>query len=229
MNKSEFDAYADDYQAALERGVSVSGEDSVFFARERIEWLARRLQQQAFTVGSVLDFGCGIGAATPYFFERLGATSVIGVDLSERSLRVAQRTHGDLPAQYLLTSDYQPNGTIDLAFCNGVFHHIPTEQRVAAVNYIASCLRPGGIFAFWENNPWSPAARFVMSRIPFDRDAVMVWPSQARTLVERANLHAITTDFLFIFPNLLRWLRPAEPWLRALPLGAQYQVLARKF
>ena len=228
MNKSEFDAYAEDYQVALERGVSVSGEDSSFLARERIEWLARRLQRQEFTAGCVLDFGCGIGAATPYFFQRLGATSVIGVDLSEQSLRVARRTHGHLPVQYSLTSDYQPDGTIDLAFCNGVFHHIPIDQRAQAVNYIASCLRPGGMFAFWENNPWSPAARLVMSRIPFDRDAVMVWPRQARTLVEQAGLSVVSTDFLFIFPGFLRMLRPIEPSLRGVPLGAQYQVLARK-
>jgi hypothetical protein len=38
----------------------------------------------------------------------------------------------------------------------------------------------------------------------------------------------IGTDFLFIFPKLLGWLRGLEPWVTRLPLGAQYQVLCRK-
>jgi hypothetical protein len=27
----------------------------------------------------------------------------------------------------------------------------------AAVDYVYRSLRPGGLFAFWENNPWNPA------------------------------------------------------------------------
>jgi hypothetical protein len=67
-----------------------------------------------------------------------------------------------------------------------------------------------------------------MSRIPFDRDAVMVWPHEARGLVESARLQVVRTDYCFIFPKALRPLRRLEPFLARLPLGAQYQVLARK-
>jgi hypothetical protein len=34
---SEFDVYAGDYDAALNKGISVSGEDKEFFARGRLE------------------------------------------------------------------------------------------------------------------------------------------------------------------------------------------------
>ena len=34
-----FDAYADDYDVALARGISVSGERKDYFAQRRIEWL----------------------------------------------------------------------------------------------------------------------------------------------------------------------------------------------
>jgi hypothetical protein len=80
----------------------------------------------------------------------------------------------------------------------------------------------------WENNPWSPAARFVMSRIPFDRDAVMVWPGEARRLASLAGLSVVRTDYAFVFPNVLRFLRRIEPSLSGFPLGAQYQVLSQK-
>ena len=80
----------------------------------------------------------------------------------------------------------------------------------------------------WENNPWSPAARYVMYRIPFDRDAIMVWPSEARRLAQCAGLSVARTDYAFVFPRSLRFMRVLEPTVRRLPLGAQYQVLSLK-
>jgi hypothetical protein len=68
----------------------------------------------------------------------------------------------------------------------------------------------------------------VMSRIPFDRDAVPLTARAARAMLLRAGLEIIATDFLFIFPRVLRWLRPLEPSLASLPLGAQYQILCRR-
>lgn len=225
---SEFDSYAGNYEEALARGIAVSGEGASFFARGRIAWLAKCLRERNVSVTRVLDFGCGVGNATPFLFELLNVKSVIGVDLSEESLEVARRSHRHLTVDYRLTHDYRPDGSVDLVYCNGVFHHIHETERPSAMQYVADCLRPGGLFAFWENNPWSPAARLVMSRIPFDRDAVMVWPQGARSLLRRAGLEPRSTDFLFIFPRPLRFLRRLEPALRKLPLGAQYQVLSEK-
>jgi SAM-dependent methyltransferase len=226
--KSEFDAYAKEYDAALERGLAVSGEDSAYFARERIVWLSRYLERNELTATRVLDFGCGTGNATPFFFQVLGATTMIGVDLSELSIQEARSRWMSSSAEFRLINEYEPDGTIDLVFCNGVFHHIPPDERASSMRYISRCLRPGGVLALWENNPWSPAARYVMSRIPFDRDAIMVWPKHARNLASQAGLTVESTDYGFIFPRMLSWMRRLEPWLRKLALGAQYQVLCRK-
>ena len=38
----------------------------------------------------------------------------------------------------------------------------------------------------------------------------------------------LQTDFLFIFPHMLRGLRGLEPLVARLPLGAQYQILCCK-
>ena len=86
----------------------------------------------------------------------------------------------------------------------------------------------GGVLALWENNPWNPGTRFVMSRIPFDRDAVMLSARQAVHLVSGAGLTPMTIDHAFIFPRALNALRPLESWLAGWPLGGQYQVLARR-
>ena len=225
---SGFDSYAHDYDTALNRGLAVSGEDKTFFAKGRILWLSRCLKKLAFAPRSVLDYGCGTGTATPFFIDTLRAESVVGVDLSAESLEVARQTETGLPVEYRLTSEYSPKEAIDLAFCNGVFHHIAPDHRSDIVRYIAACLRPGGLFALWENNPWNPGARYVMSRIPFDKDAVMLSPRAARALVEAIGLRVVRTDYCFVFPKFLSPLRRFEQYLMRLPIGAQYQVLCQK-
>jgi hypothetical protein len=67
-----------------------------------------------------------------------------------------------------------------------------------------------------------------MSRIPFDRDAIMVFPHEARRLLRQAGFEILRTDYLFIFPRPLSALRLLEPPLSRLPFGAQYQILARR-
>jgi SAM-dependent methyltransferase len=228
MTISEFDKYAASYDCALDNALTVSGEDKTYFAKARIAWLAdclRRLEAQSRTV---LDYGCGIGTATPFLFDLIEAASVIGTDISSKSLEMAKNAYGSDRAKFLLFDQYEPCGTVDLAFCNGVFHHIPPDRRDIAANYIYRSLKPGGLFAFWENNPWNPGTRYIMSQCPFDRDAIMLTTHEARCLLRTSGFRILRWDFLFIFPRVLRWLRPIEPFLSRLPMGAQYQILCRK-
>ena len=225
---AEFDNYADDYADALHQGLKYSGEDATYFAAARVLWLAGRLDMLRFVPRSLLDFGCGSGATTPFFFSTLNVVEVTGIDTSHRLLEVARREHGSPRATFVFREDYEPKGHADIAFCNGVFHHIQPSERADALDFVSRALGPGGLFAFWENNPWNPATRFVMSRIPFDRGAITISPPEARHLLRKAGFEIVRTDHLFFFPRLLRWLRPLERWFAGIPLGAQYLVLARK-
>jgi SAM-dependent methyltransferase len=216
---TEFDNYAADYEHALAEGLAVSGEDKNYFARGRIAWLASCLRELPEKPRSALDFGCGTGSTTPYLFDLIGVESVLGLDISAKSLDVAQRTCGSERTQFLLFNQYQPSERIDLVYCNGVFHHIPLRGRAAVVNYIYRLLRPGGLFSLWENNPWNPGTRYVMSRIPFDRDAITLTPPEARCLLRASRFEILRTDFLFIFPRVLSWFRCVEPLVARLPLG----------
>jgi SAM-dependent methyltransferase len=116
---------------------------------------------------------------------------------------------------------------VDLVFSNGTFHHIPLDQRDGALAFIRSHLQPGGLLALWENNPWNPGTRWIMSRIPFDRDAITLPPPYARALLGRNGFDVLETTFYFVFPAFLKVARPLEPALSRFPLGAQYLVLAR--
>jgi len=224
----QFDGYAAQYDAALAEGISVSGEDKTYFARGRIAWLAHCLRKLAERPQSALDFGCGTGSAVPFLFELIGVGSLIGVDVSQQSLEVAQQANPSARAAFLQFHEYHPAERIDLAFCNGVFHHIPLDERAKAVDYIHRSIRRGGLFALWENNPWNPGTKYVMSRIPFDKDAITLTPPETRRMLEGAGFEVLSTSFLFIFPRALSWFRSLEPRLSSLPLGAQYQVLCRK-
>ena len=223
-----FDQYADEYDAALDEGISVSGEDKNYFARGRINWLSASLRRLRESPRRFMDYGCGTGSASPFIFEMLDVESIVGVDASLKSLAKANDTYGSYKAHFVHFGEYQPKEEVDIAFCNGVFHHIPPTQRAAAIDYIYRSVRPGGLFAFWENNPWNPGTRYVMSRIPFDRDAITLSPPEARRLLRFGGFQILQTDFLFIFPKALRWLRMVEPMVARLPIGAQYQILCRK-
>jgi len=224
----EFDAFAENYDEALQRGLRVSGEGKEFFADGRVGWLRRRLGELAHPAGSIMDFGCGTGTSSGRLLSLPGATSLIGTEVSARSLVVARREHPDIRARFALLTEYQPCGELDLAFCNGVFHHIPPSERPGALSYVLRSLRAGGLFALFENNPWNPGTRWIMNRIPFDRDAITLAPPETRRRLIGAGFEIVCTDFLFFFPRFLRCFRAAEPALCGLPFGAQYLVLARK-
>ena len=225
---SEFDAYAAEYDAILAKGISISGEDKNYFARGRVAWLARCLSGLQERPRTVMDFGCGTGSSIPFLLSEFVLESVLGVDLSVESLAIAKRLYGGACVQFASRAEQQPAKHLDLAFCNGVFHHIPPNDRSAAISSVYSSLRPGGLFAFWENNPWNPGTRYIMSRIPFDRDAITLSSPAALRLLREGGFEIIRTDFLFFFPKCLSWLRSFECRLKHLPLGAQYQILCRK-
>lgn len=228
QNEAEFDKFAVDYDAELNKGLSLTGESKEYFAEGRMHWLRRKFQRLEFAPETALDFGCGTGSSTPYFFDVLGAKALTGVDPSEESLEVARAGHARHPVRFVQAIDFQETGAVDLAFCNGVFHHIPVAERSEAVRFVFEALRPGGLFAFWENNAWNPATRYVMSRVPFDRDAILLFPHGARRLLREAGFQIVATDYLFVFPSSLAFLRPLERRICKLPLGGQYLVLARK-
>lgn len=225
---TEFDAYADRYDEALERGLALTGEDKHYFAAERLAWTRRGLARLGVTPRVVLDYGCGTGTAIPLLAASWALERIVGVDPSAQSLERARADHPRPNVVFVALDSYQPRGDCDLVFTNGVFHHIPAAERAGTAQLIAASLRPGGAVAFWENNPWNPGARWVMSRVPFDRDAVMVSPPEARRLLRGAGLRVISTSFRFVFPRALGWLRGLEPGLARIPLGGQYLVIAQR-
>ena len=227
-NPSSFDAYAGNYEAALAQGLSLSGENRDFFARRRVELLTQRLLALNVQPASIMDFGCGDGSSTPNLLNIPGAKQILGTDLSADSIKLAEQRFSRPNIKFQTLNEHLAESTFDLVFSNGVFHHIPPVERPAAITKIYNALRPGGLFALWENNPWNPGTRLVMSRIPFDRDANTLTYRRTNRLLRAGRFEIITTHFAFYFPRPLASLRFLETFLTKIPLGAQYLLLGRK-
>ena len=228
MKSVDFDLHADSYDDDLNRALAASGEDKDFFARGRVEWLSGCLKRRNQRPRSALDYGCGIGDTSALLHEVLGVGFVIGLDVSERSLERARERHGGPEYRFATFPAYTPNESIDMVYCNGVFHHIPVAERDAAVDYIYRALQPGGFFSLWENNPWNPGTRYVMSQCVFDRDAIRLTATEAMKRVRKRGFEVVSLDYRFFFPRFLSRLRFLESELTSVPVGAQYQVLCRK-
>lgn len=228
MSGTEFDLHADTYDADLNQALSLSGEDKDYFANRRVQWAAQCLHELHESPSRILDYGCGIGDTSQLLQSALAAQSVVGVDISLRSIDLASKRNGTATCQFMSFADYHQMESIDLAYCNGVFHHIPVSMRGSAVEYIFCRLRPGGLFSFWENNPWNPGTRYIMSQCIFDHDAVMIPPPQAKSLLQECGFEIVRTDYCFFFPRFLKALRFLEGSLASFPVGAQYQVLCRR-
>ena len=223
-----FDNYAGRYHRVLSRALAPSGETPHYFARARVQYLQQRLQGLGLVPKAVLDFGCGTGGSVPFLREILHPSRILGVDTSPESLLRASQEHGGEGIEFSNLQDSSPHSEFQLAFCNGVFHHIAPQQRPSALRYIYDSLIPGGIFAFWENNPWNPATCYITGRCEFDKDAMPISSAEARKSLSKNGFRVLDASSHFYFPRWLKWLRGLEPALARLPLGAQYMLLARK-
>lgn len=225
---SEFDRYAGSYDRDLANALSVTGESKDYYAQARADWVSTCLSKLNARMERVLDFGCGIGSNSPILSNVLHPELVLGVDVSTDSISKAESTYGSATLRFMPLEKFLADGSYDLTFVNGVFHHIEPKQRAAALATIYDALRPGGLLALWENNPWNPGTKYVMSRCVFDEDAITINIPAARRMLKQAGFTILRTDSLFYFPHSLRLLRPIEKWLRGLSLGGQYLILGKK-
>jgi SAM-dependent methyltransferase len=213
-----------EYDGMLNEGLKYSGEDKIYFLKNRIKGLKRVLPKDK-EIKKILDFGCGIGDSSQYLKESFPNAQVFGVDTAVDAIAYAKNK---FPGIIFQTNKDFTEKEFDLCYCNGVFHHILPDDRSKALEFIHSRLNDGGFFSMFENNPLNLGTRYVMSKIPFDRDAITIYHYNASKLLKRNGFSLYKQRFLFIFPALLNFLRFTEPWFERIPIGAQYLMLVQK-
>ena len=103
----------------------------------------------------ILDAGCGTGVGTEYLIALNPQAEVVGIDLSEKALEIAQQRSlrsGVINAHQAPVNFYHLNleqadrleGEFDFINCVGVLHHLPNP--IQGIQALAKKLAPGGIF-----------------------------------------------------------------------------------
>lgn len=217
MTAAKFDEYARTYDELHNQNLAASGESLEYFAEYKLECLKRA----GAPLGEpLLDYGCGIGNVTSVLTRAF--TDVHGFDPSSESLRVARER---MPTStFHAESDAMPAAHFSTAVLSGVLHHVPRPQRVPTMKTVLSKLRPGGRVFVFEHNPLNPVTRHAVKTCPFDDDADLLFPWQAKRLLRDAGFSNVALDYIVFFPRPLAFLRPLEPKLGWLPGGAQLLV-----
>lgn len=211
---AKFDHHAQTYEQAHAQSVRLSGEGPEYFAQHKLDCLLRKGVGAAH---SILDYGCGTGSLTQLLCGRFGA--VAGYDPSARSLDVAKGRASQ--ATFYFSDVSIPDASFDVVVLSGVLHHVAPVERSKLVAAAVAKLKIGGRLFVFEHNPYNPLTLKAVRACPFDDDAVLLAPREARALLRQASLADIRQDYVLFFPRQLAWLRPLESWLRAFPLGAQ--------
>jgi SAM-dependent methyltransferase len=208
----------------------LTGEDPGYFARYKVEevrrlWTATRRIEPA----AILDFGSGIGASLPYLAKLFPTAALTALDVSERSLAISKARFPDMATRIL----YDGQGDLpvetaayDLIFTACVFHHIDVQQQADLLKRLRTRLAPGGAFVIFEHNPINPVTRYIVTSCPFDENAVLISASTLKARLRAADFSHVDVRFTGFFPHALAALRPLEPWLSKIPLGAQYYAVA---
>jgi len=90
-------------------------------------------------------------------------------------------------------------------------------------------LKPGGIFAMVEHNPYNPVTRYIVSRAPIDVGAVLLKAREARQWMSQSWLTPVSTQYFLYLPEMIyRRVGSLERLMSKLPLGGQYVVFAKK-
>lgn len=225
---AEFDRYAHDYVRLHRDSIRASGEEPGYFAANKADYVERHLRQAKVAPSAILDFGCGVGGLLGQLASRFPQAALHGVDVSEESVAMAREAHPAVSFG-VIEGDSIPlaDASVDVAIAACVFHHIAVAERAGWARALRRVLKPGGTLFVFEHNPLNPLTQKVVRDCPFDEDAILLGAGETTGLFRDAGFTGIARDYIVFFPNLLSALRPLEPRMGKLPIGAQYVVHGR--
>ncbi len=219
-----FDRVGDAYDAEVAGALGPFAREHGRFLEAKARWLLRLAWSRPERAGNprVLDLGCGLGLLEPYLNGL--AKPVFGAEVALAPLVAGRRPE----LASVLYGSILPfrAGTFDLVFMSAVLHHVPPEGRRPVLRELRRVLRPDGMAVFFEHNPWNPGTRWVVSRCEFDRDAVLLTPSELGRSLRAAGLRPVLRRHLLVTPWSGRFFEALDRSLAWLPLGAQYVVAA---
>jgi SAM-dependent methyltransferase len=121
-----------------------------FFTNKPDENLVSYFEKKLLNSGKVLELGCGPGRNAIYFAEN--GCLVDAVDLSKESIHWAteRAKEKNVNVNFIHDNIFDlqiEEGTYDIVYDSGCFHHIAPHRRISYINLVKKALKPGGYFA----------------------------------------------------------------------------------
>jgi SAM-dependent methyltransferase len=228
-----FDTVADRYDDLTRENIEFSGLTPDYFDRMKVSLLDTLLSSYTLLKGkksfTILDFGCGVGRHHALLSETFPQMTLIGCDVSTRSLDNARTRNQHLPHVRYCGIDESGRicleDKVDLVMVSNVFHHIPFEQHDAVFRSIKDVLKKGGLVFLVEHNPWNPLTQYAVKTCEFDANAQLLSSIYVNHLFRKHLFSKISSGFMVFFPGFLKKLLPFERFLSWCPLGAQHYYL----
>jgi len=82
-----FDEFAEEYRDIHNKAIKMSGTDSNYFSEYKVVEVKKSEQNSRI---NLLDFGCGDGNSCIYFRKHFEEMTIIGIDISEESIKKAE-------------------------------------------------------------------------------------------------------------------------------------------
>ncbi len=225
---SEFDQHATTYARAVNDSIAFSGLKVDTFVRAKAFHLRELFLKNGIgPTDRIVDVGCGIGTYEIELSDQW--SNMAGIDVSEES--IAQAKLNCNKAEFLgFDGKTMPftSQSVAAVFAICVWHHVPVEDWSLFLSEIRRILRPGGLLAVFEHNPWNPLTRWAVERCVFDKNAVLLSMPTARELHCEAGFTLAKSAYILSIPATGGIAGRIDRWLEPLPTGAQYMVVARK-
>jgi len=230
-NKSnaEFDDLAADYSEVHKKNIEITGESPDYFHEYKISDLKSFINSENHQYSNILDFGSGIGNSIPFFRKYFPTSQLTCSDVSNESIALSKKQFNG-NEKYIQISNKLPleDSSQDIVFSACVFHHIPHSEHAHWLTEILRVTKPGGLLAIYEHNPYNPLTLHAVNTCPLDKNAVLISGKVMKRRALTAKWNSAQINYKVFFPSFLSILRPLEPYISWLCLGAQYRMVATK-
>jgi len=214
------------YRDQIESTIAFSGKGLDFYTRVKARYLREIVARQlpGCARPRLLDVGCGHGYIHPELIRH--GYQVVGLEVADAVLPLAREANPD--ATYLAYDGQSlpfDDTSFDVVTAICVMHHISPQHWQRLVCEMRRVLRPDGVVAIFEHNPYNPATRYVVASNPIDADAVLLSSPTLKNLLKAAGFSRVAARSILFTPFEGPVFEALDRCLGWLPLGAQYYAL----
>lgn len=180
-----FDHFSLKYRKIHDKNLKISGANSDYFCEYKIKELAK--YEKVGNKLKILDFGCGDGSSEVFFEKYFSNSEMSGIDVSGISINIAKKKkikNCEFAKFDGVKTPFNDN-TFDIVFMACVLHHINQQYHQKIIDELLRVTRPKGRIYIFEHNPLNPLTRLIVKDCIFDKNAVLLMPSEIKKLFNK--------------------------------------------